>query len=104
MMYRPRTTQTRTPASRPAAAATPPLPSSTQVVFFGRHQMQQSLKWMGAFWASIAASIAAFNQVHVRLVMLCCIEPMLLGCLLRLMHTFASCPADCVDSAHAHHL
>ena len=36
---------------------------SPQVVFFGRHRMQQSLGWMGAFWASIAASIAAFYQV-----------------------------------------
>ncbi|EFN54605.1 hypothetical protein CHLNCDRAFT_24614, partial [Chlorella variabilis] len=33
------------------------------VVFFGRHQMQQSVKWMAAFWCSIAASIAAFSQV-----------------------------------------
>ncbi|KAL4421390.1 hypothetical protein ABPG75_010681 [Micractinium tetrahymenae] len=33
------------------------------VVFFVRHKLQESLGWMGAFWASIAASIAAFWQV-----------------------------------------
>lgn len=42
-----------------------PAPSTPlQVVFFGRHQMQQSVKWMAAFWCSIAASIAAFSQVR----------------------------------------
>jgi hypothetical protein len=34
-----------------------------QIVFFGRHQMKESTKVMAAFWASIAASIAAFYQV-----------------------------------------
>ncbi|KAL4424819.1 hypothetical protein ABPG77_011069 [Micractinium sp. CCAP 211/92] len=33
------------------------------VVFFGRHKLEESLGWMGAFWASIAASIASFWQV-----------------------------------------
>lgn len=42
----------------------PPLLScARQVVFFGRHKMRESLGWMGAFWASIGASIAAFWQV-----------------------------------------
>lgn len=36
------------------------------VVFFGQHKMRQSVKWMGAFWCSIAASIAAFAQVRWR--------------------------------------
>ncbi|KAL3148375.1 hypothetical protein ABBQ38_013831 [Trebouxia sp. C0009 RCD-2024] len=31
------------------------------VVFMGRHQLQPSLKWMGAFWLSIAGTIAAFH-------------------------------------------
>jgi tryptophan-rich sensory protein len=34
------------------------------VVFFGQHKMRQSVKWMAAFWCSIAASIAAFSQVR----------------------------------------
>ncbi|KAF6256064.1 TspO/MBR-related protein [Scenedesmus sp. NREL 46B-D3] len=33
------------------------------VVFFGRHKMEESTKWMGAFWLSIAGSIASFAQV-----------------------------------------
>lgn len=33
------------------------------IVFFGKHKMEESLGWMGAFWVSIAASIAAFSQV-----------------------------------------
>lgn len=37
-------------------------PSPRQVVFFGRHKLEESLGWMGAFWASIAASIASFWQ------------------------------------------
>lgn len=33
------------------------------VVFFGRQKMEESTKWMGAFWLSIAGSIASFAQV-----------------------------------------
>ena len=55
----------RTCALRHACMPPPPRPPSCilQVVFFGRHRLQDSLGWMGAFWASIAASIAAFSQV-----------------------------------------
>ncbi|KAL0018447.1 hypothetical protein WJX77_010436 [Trebouxia sp. C0004] len=31
------------------------------VVFMGRHQMKPSLKWMGAFWLSIAGVIGSFH-------------------------------------------
>ncbi|KAK9817800.1 hypothetical protein WJX72_002358 [[Myrmecia] bisecta] len=34
------------------------------VVFFGRHQLRPSLKWMAAFWASIAGTAAAFYPIH----------------------------------------
>ncbi|KAI7840892.1 hypothetical protein COHA_005421 [Chlorella ohadii] len=34
------------------------------VVFFGQHKLEESTKWMAAFWASIAASITAFAQVN----------------------------------------
>lgn len=33
------------------------------VVFFGRKEIKGSLPWMGAFWASIAASIASFHSI-----------------------------------------
>ncbi|KAG2442717.1 hypothetical protein HXX76_002800 [Chlamydomonas incerta] len=33
------------------------------VVFFGRRQLEGSLPWMYAFWASIAASAAAFYPI-----------------------------------------
>lgn len=33
------------------------------VVFFGKHELKGSLPWMGAFWASIAGTIASFHQV-----------------------------------------
>lgn len=34
------------------------------VVFFGRHKLQESLYWMLAFWLSIAACIGAFTPLH----------------------------------------
>ncbi|KAK9906787.1 hypothetical protein WJX75_008014 [Coccomyxa subellipsoidea] len=34
------------------------------VVFFGRHDMQGSLKWMGAFWLSVAATAYSFYSVN----------------------------------------
>lgn len=33
------------------------------VTFFGRHKMRQSVRVMGTFWASIAATIASFYPV-----------------------------------------
>ncbi|CAL8462405.1 g1938 [Coccomyxa elongata] len=33
------------------------------VVFFGRHDMPGSLKWMGAFWLSVAATAYSFYSV-----------------------------------------
>ena len=33
---------------------------SSAVVFMGRHQLQPSLKWMGAFWLSIAGKLSIF--------------------------------------------
>jgi tryptophan-rich sensory protein len=33
------------------------------VVFFGRNKLKESLPWMGAFWGSIAATIASFYTV-----------------------------------------
>lgn len=33
------------------------------VVFFGRKQLKPSLNWMGAFWLSIAGSIASFYPI-----------------------------------------
>lgn len=35
------------------------------VVFMGRHQMKESLKWMGAFWLSIAGmSLTSLADAH----------------------------------------
>ncbi|KAF8071227.1 crtK-2 [Scenedesmus sp. PABB004] len=39
------------------------LGNAWNVVFFGRREMEASTRWMGAFWATIAASIAAFARV-----------------------------------------
>uniref|UniRef100_A0A7S3VHW3 TspO/MBR-related protein n=1 Tax=Dunaliella tertiolecta TaxID=3047 RepID=A0A7S3VHW3_DUNTE len=33
------------------------------VVFFSRHKMNESVKWMGLFWASIAGTAAAFAPI-----------------------------------------
>lgn len=33
------------------------------VVFFGKHKLEESVPWMGAFWLSIAGTIAAFHPV-----------------------------------------
>ena len=35
-----------------------------QVVFFGRRNMPGSLKWMGAFWISVASTALSFFTVH----------------------------------------
>ena len=34
------------------------------IVFFSEHKIGQSVAWMGAFWASVVASIASFYQVN----------------------------------------
>ena len=52
-----------TPAHSPIFPLPTPAGNWWNVVFFGRHQLQRSTGWMGAFWASIAASIAAFYRV-----------------------------------------
>ncbi|GAB4822547.1 hypothetical protein N2152v2_009593 [Parachlorella kessleri] len=40
------------------------LGNAWNTTFFGRHKMQESLKVMGTFWASIAATISAFSFVN----------------------------------------
>ncbi|KAI8467911.1 MAG: TspO/MBR-related protein [Monoraphidium minutum] len=39
------------------------LGNAWNVVFFGRKELKPSLKWMGAFWLSIAGSIASFHPI-----------------------------------------
>ncbi|KAK9845322.1 hypothetical protein WJX81_003406 [Elliptochloris bilobata] len=34
------------------------------VVFFGRRELKPSVKWMGAFWTSVAGTIASFYNVE----------------------------------------
>ncbi|CAK0751704.1 hypothetical protein CVIRNUC_002088 [Coccomyxa viridis] len=34
------------------------------VVFFGERNLTGSLKWMGAFWLSVAGTIASFNAIE----------------------------------------
>lgn len=46
-----------------ASECTPPTLHAHAVVFFGRRQMRESVKWMGAFWLTIAGSIASFAQI-----------------------------------------
>jgi hypothetical protein len=52
---------TRAPAAAAAAAV-----AAAAVVFFGRQKMEESTKWMGAFWLSIAGAQEA-RRTHVLL-------------------------------------
>jgi hypothetical protein len=49
------------------------------VVFMGRHQMKSSLKWMGAFWLSIAGKSSTLIPLIV------CLPPVTLLAMYDLM-------------------